>query len=160
MTFKSGDLVRHRSRLEWGVGRVTGQTSDGKVLIKFSARKGDVLLTAAGAEQHLVADGDASWHAEVTRPAARPAPEPRLTPCITCAKDLREVQSPPDGAWHSCPSCSARNTRQHVFLPYPAAFDVEADAAAAEDDPKRGWCTDCRAGRASSGFKLCNVVMR
>jgi hypothetical protein len=157
--YKSGELVRHRNKPEWGIGRVAGQTGEGKVLVKFTGRKGDVLLTAAAAEQFLATDADGTWQS--TARVANPVQTaPRLTPCITCAKDLREVLSSPDGEWRSCPQDSSRNGRQHVFLRYPAAFDVEADAAAAEDDPQRGWCKDCRAGRASSGFKMCNLVMR
>lgn len=157
--FTSGALVRHRNKPEWGLGRVTGQTGEGKVLVKFTGRPGDVLLTAAAADQFLVADAGGTWQsaARVANPVQT---GPRLTPCISCAKDLREILSSPDGAWRSCPQDSARNGRQHVFLPYPAAFDLDADAAEAEDDPKRGWCRDCRAGRASSGFRLCNVAMR
>ena len=166
--FKSGDLVRHRSKPEWGVGRVTGQTSEGKVLIKFTGRSGDVLLTAAGAEQHLMPDTGAVW-APPARAASR-APKPvTRTPCVHCAAELREIVTSPDGEWRSCPECSTRHGRQHVYLPYPREFDEEAIAAAAgaaepasgaAPDPRALWCRSCRAGQRSSGFRLCKAVNR
>lgn len=170
--FKPGDLVRHRSKSEWGVGRVSGQTTEGKVLVKFTGRAGDVLLTAAGAEQHLAPDTGAAW-APPTRAASMVTA--RRTPCVHCAADLREIVTSHDGEWRSCPECSVRHARQHVFLPFPREFEsAEAPNAAAsaetggesgseptaEPDPKAQWCRSCRAGRRSSGFRLCKAASR
>jgi Protein of unknown function (DUF3553) len=172
--FKPGDLVRHRSKPEWGVGRVSGQTGEGKVLVKFTGRAGDVLLTAAGAEQHLVPDTGGVW-APPSRAASAVPAATRRTPCVHCAADLRDVVTAPKGEWRSCPECSVRHGRQHVFLPFPREFDivdvpnstaaVEADAGAGpaaiiEPDPKAQWCRSCRAGQRSSGFRLCKDVNR
>ena len=64
-------------------------------------------------------------------------------------------------AWRS--SRCARNGRQHVFLPFPMAFDV-IDPPLGEDevsdDPKYGWCRACRAATRASGYKNCSDVMR
>ena len=159
--FKPGDLVRHRSKPEWGLGRVTGQTGEGKVLIKFASRTGDVLLTAEGAATHLMPDTGVGPKASLR--ATRAVQQVRRTPCNTCSTDVREVVTSPDGTWRSCTECSARNGRQHVFLPYPASFDV-TDVAPAEgetsDDPHHGWCLACRAGARATGYKNCNDVMR
>jgi hypothetical protein len=164
--FKSGDLVRHRSKPEWGVGRVTGQTSEGKVLVKFTGRSGDVLLTAAGAEQHLMADTGAVWAPPVRAVSAVPA-APRRVPCVHCAADLRHVTTSANGEWRSCPECSSRHGRQHVLLPFPREFDEAAlaeaaarTAAGSEPEPRAFWCLACRAGRRSSGFRVCKDANR
>ncbi len=160
--FKAGDLVRHRSRPEWGLGRITGETTEGKVLIKFTSRAGDVLLSADGAAAHLVGNTDpvSSMSAPPVRRLQAPV---RRVPCNTCAKDVRDVVSSPDGAWRSCVECSARNGRQHVFLPYPASF-TGADGVSPDgvetDDPHAGWCVACRTGGRASGYRNCSDVMR
>jgi hypothetical protein len=158
LRYKAGDLVRHQSKPEWGVGRVTGQTGDGKVLIKFTGRSGDVLLAAAGADAHLVADADAVWTAP-SRATSKKAAPVRRTPCVHCAAELREVVTTADGQWRSCPECSSKHRRQHVFLPFPREFDVpEAASAPVADDPKAGWCRSCRAGERSAGFRTCKEI--
>jgi hypothetical protein len=211
--FKPGDLVRHRNMPDWGLGRVSGEMGDGKVLLKFTGRKGDVMLSPDGAEKFLVLDPTAVWTAtpgaKVKRPPAtgrsssrsasspRPAAPlmpspftkqpPRRIPCVNCAAPLSSVVSSADGAWRSCPSCSSRSGRHHVFLPYPAAFDVTDDASLAEtgadtqapaaspvmspataddtdaapaapEDPHAGWCRACLAGELATGYKTCMQV--
>jgi hypothetical protein len=183
--FKPGDIVRHRTKPEWGPGRVTGQTVEGKVLIKFSARAGDVLLTAAGAEQHLQLATDANWQT-APRAVRREATVGRV-PCSTCAVDVRESVTRSDGAWQACPQCSAQNGKQHVLRPYPEAFVLPGDAAPAPgpsgasatapnptppaaaaapttaDDPeKAAWCLNCRSnGRIPvAGFRVCAEFAR
>lgn len=158
--YKPGDLVRHRSKPEWGLGRVTGQTGEGKVLVKFASRTGDVLLTAEGAAAHLVPDTGTPVSFTASSPGRAPAPL-RRTPCVACAKDLQEVLMAPDGAWRSCPHCSSRDGRQHVYRPFPDAFDpAEAGppAEAPDDDPRHHWCRDCRAGKRVQEFRLCRDV--
>ena len=158
--YKTGDLVRHRSKPEWGVGRITGQTGEGKVLIKFSSRSGDVLLTPDGANAHLVPDN--SPLGAMSPQAPRHVAPVRRTPCVNCSADVRAVVSSPDGAWRACVACSARNGRQHVFLPFPAAFDVIDPPLGDDevsDDPHYGWCRACRASTRASGYKNCSDVM-
>jgi hypothetical protein len=166
--YKSGDLVRHGSKPEWGVGRVSGQTSEGKVLVKFTGRPGDVLLTAAGAEQHLVLDTEAVWTPPARAASGVRKPATR-TPCVHCAAELKAVVTSANGEWRSCPECSVRHGRQHVLLPFPVEFEESAIAAAAaggeapqgaEADPKALWCRSCRAGKRSSGFRLCKTANR
>ena len=177
--FKSGDIVRHRTKPEWGSGRVTGQTVEGKVLIKFSARAGDVLLTAAGAQQHLELAADTNW--QQAPGAMRRGTSVVRVPCSTCAVDVREPVTRSDGAWQACPQCSAQNGKQHVLRPYPEAFVLPGDAApstgvapgpdaaknpatsAVPDDPeKAGWCLNCRSnGRIPvAGFRACAEFAR
>lgn len=162
--FKAGDLVRHASKPEWGIGRVAGQTVEGKVLVKFSARAGDVLLTADGAAKHLVADTGAAWQSNPT--TLRRAATVGRVPCSTCAEDVRTAITRADGTWRACPECSAQNGKQHVLRPYPDAFDEpaanapadalpDARARAAADPPAEGrdqWCVNCRSnGRVAVG---------
>lgn len=167
--FKPGDIVRHRTKPEWGPGRVTGQTVEGKVLIKFSARAGDVLLTAAGAEQHLQLATDANWPT-APRAVRRDATVGRV-PCSTCAVDVRDSVTRSDGTWQACPQCSAQNGKQHVLRPYPEAFALPGDTARAAsgalgpapDDPeKTAWCLNCRSnGRIPvGGFRVCAEFAR
>lgn len=163
--YKPGDLVRHRTKPEWGVGRVTGETSEGKVLIKFASRTGDVLLSADGAATHL-----RSVSAPVTPeppPAftkVPPGPLPtRRTPCTMCAQDIRDIVTSADGAWQSCVNCSGRNGRQHVFMPFPGSFDpndVAPPEGETSPDPMHGWCNACRAGTRALGYRLCSAVLR
>ena len=47
--FKTGDLVRHRTKDDWGLGKVVYLTADGKVVTTFAGRQGDVMLTKAAA---------------------------------------------------------------------------------------------------------------
>lgn len=161
---------------DWGLGRVSGETSDRKLLITFTARKGEVMLTPDGAERFLVIDTAAVWTAptatRVRRSAATsrsktaaatrsktvpsaplmPSPfvkqPPRRTPCVNCAAPLSNIVTTTDGGWRSCPSCSSRGGRHHVLLPFPASFDP------AHDPLPEGEASDdpqygwCRACRA------------
>jgi hypothetical protein len=137
---------------EWGIGRVSGQTSDGKVLIKFSGRPGDVLLTAAGAASHLSLDKDAQW-ADTPKSRKRVAAIKKI-PCSTCAKDLRQSFAYQNGGWKACPECSAKNGKQHVFQP-GEAFEYEANGSA-KDAAHGGWCVSCRTGGTVTKSKLCS----
>ena len=157
-TFKSGDLVRHKSKPEWGIGRVTGQTVEGKVLVEFSPRAGDVLLTAAGAEQHLVVDTGAAWQAAPPRCAAPPPSvafrAPRA-PWTFCGRSPGAT-----GTWRACPQCSAQNGKQHVLRPYPAAFDLPAPAGLRHPTPSPAdagapaLCVSCRTNGEGRGGRL------
>lgn len=154
--YKPGDLVRHKNKPEWGVGRVTGETGEGKVLVKFTGRAGDVLLTPSGAEQFLVPDTGGTWAAPSRTASAGPAPMRRV-PCVHCAADLREVTHSTNGEWRSCPECSAKHGRQHVLLP---ASHFEGPVATAPEEPRVNWCRACRAGQRSSGFRVCKDANR
>ena len=162
--FKAGDLVRHSSKPEWGIGRVTGQTVEGKVLVKFSARAGDVLLTADAATKFLTPDTGAGWQSAPT--TLRRSASVGRVPCSTCAEDVRAPITRADGTWRACPQCSAQNGKQHVLRPYPDAFDEpaanapadalpDALARAAADPVAEGrdqWCLNCRSnGRVAVG---------
>ena len=166
--FQPGNPVRHRNKPEWGLGRIVGETGEGKVLVRFAARKGDVLLAADFAEKFLVPDEGviaAPIGARSTTPpvvATPPAPKPIIRrPCVECTVDINEVRMSADGQWRSCPSCSARGGRHHVYLPFPASFGV-IDPPLAEGEtptePQYGWCNACRTGGRATGFKTCHQL--
>lgn len=149
--YKAGDVVRHTGMAEWGLGKVQGLTGDGKVVVKFAGRPGDVMLTAAGASTHLTRD-DAEWQ-DAPRKGKRVAKAKvaKKMPCITCAKELQQSFAYAKGGWKACPECSLKNGRQHVLRPYPAAFEAPPDAdgiVVPGDSAHAGWCLSCRSNGA------------
>ncbi|MGD9905732.1 MAG: DUF3553 domain-containing protein [Vicinamibacterales bacterium] len=64
-------MVRHQGMAEWGLGQVQDVTGDGKVVVRFTGRPADVMLTAIGASAHLRKDSS-EWQ-DVPRPKARSA---------------------------------------------------------------------------------------
>jgi hypothetical protein len=133
------------------VGKVVSFTGDGKVVVRFSGRPGDVMLTAAGAETHLTYD-DSEWQ-DAPRPKGRKAKSAvaKKMPCITCGKDLKQSFAYAQGGWKACPECSAKHGRQHVLRPYPQAFeapDATGDAPPV-DSAQAGWCLSCRSNGAT-----------
>ena len=98
MAIAAGQHVRHRSRLEWGVGKVEG-TNGESVFVRF----GDQLKTIkiSFAEQFLQPVTDAELDA--SRPAERAGPAVgRIARCPQCGKDLTRNA---DGEWRACPHC-------------------------------------------------------
>lgn len=69
MAYKTGDVVRHQAMAEWGLGQVQDVTGDGKVVVRFTGRPSDVMLTAIGASAHLRRD-NSEWQ-DVPRPKAK-----------------------------------------------------------------------------------------
>ena len=162
--FKSGDLVRHKSKPEWGIGRVTGQTVEGKVLVKFSARAGDVLLTAAGAEQHLVVETGADWQSAPTalrRAApsaasrARRAPWTSARPCPR-RRHLARV-SAVLGAERQAARAAPVSGRLRGCRQRPSGPAASPDPAADSDRRRAGLCLNCRTNGkiAVGGTRVC-----
>jgi hypothetical protein len=148
---KEGSYVRHRGAPEWGIGRVLRIGTD-EIQIEFRGRTRTLKLAVAG--QHL----DEITAAEMTDPTnavrarihASSDPAPRI-PCIACARPLNEPQFREEERWKSCPACSVRGGREHIFRPFPEAF-VEADLSmtAAGSSARDSVCTACRTGVALS----------
>ena len=98
MTIAAGQHVRHRSRLEWGVGKVEG-TNGESVFVRF----GDQLKTIkiSFAEEFLEAVTAAE--VEASRPKERAGPVVgRIAQCPECGKALVRGS---DGEWRPCPNC-------------------------------------------------------
>lgn len=99
MTFTAGANVRHRSRLDWGVGKVEG-TNGESVFVRF----GDQLKTIknAFAEQFLELVSDAEL--EAAKPAERAGPAVgRIAQCPECGRSLMRGS---DGQWRPCLHCA------------------------------------------------------
>jgi hypothetical protein len=164
VAYKAGDVVRHQQQTEWGVGKVVSLTGDGKVVVKFSGRPGDVMLSAAGAGTHLALD-DSEWQ-DAPRAKGRKAKSAviKKMPCITCSKDLKQSFAYAHAGWKACPECSAKNGRQHVLRPSPQAFETpDANGNVARgDSAQAGWCLSCRSnGAIELGEpKLCSDFTR
>ena len=97
MTIAAGQHVRHRSRLEWGVGKVEG-TNGESVFVRF----GDQLKTIkiSFAEEFLQPVSDAEL--EASRPAERAGPAVgRIAQCPECGRALSRGS---DGEWRPCPT--------------------------------------------------------
>lgn len=101
MAIEAGQHVRHRSRLEWGIGKVEG-TNGESVFVRF----GDQLKTIkiAFAEDFLTpvtAD-----ELEAAKPKERAGPAVgRIAKCDDCGKDLVRGS---DGEWRPCPNCAVK----------------------------------------------------
>ena len=159
--FKTGDLVRHRTKDDWGLGKVVSLTADGKVVTTFAGRQGDVMLTKAAAESHLQLDESAEWQTPAPKRKAKVA---KKVLCITCGRDLRQSFAYAAHGWKACPECSHKNGKQHVLRPYPAAFEApERNGAIAHGDSTHaGWCLNCQAKEPvpEGAFKVCSDITR
>ena len=99
MAIAAGQHVRHRSRLDWGVGKVEG-TNGESVFVRF----GDQLKTIkiSFAEEFLQAVSVEEL--EASKPAARAGPAVgRTAQCPECGKALTRGSN---GEWRSCPHCA------------------------------------------------------
>ena len=99
MAIDAGQHVRHRSRPEWGVGKVEG-TNGESVFVRF----GDQLKTIkiSFAEQFL--QPVTAEELAAAKPAARAGPAVgHIAQCPECGKALTRNA---DGEWRTCPNCS------------------------------------------------------
>ncbi len=99
MAIEAGQYVRHRSRAEWGIGKVEG-TNGESVFVRF----GDQLKTIkiSFAEQFLEPVPAAELAASRPKERAGPAVG-RTAQCPECGKALTRGA---DGEWRRCPNCS------------------------------------------------------
>jgi hypothetical protein len=161
------EYVRHRARPQWGLGKVVQQTSD-KVHIQFAHGLVTLDLKIAGPLLEAIsAEEAAAGQSRGPRPgqtaAFRPQPN-RTKRCINCADRLGDYAriTGPDGDWQACPSCSARDGREHIFLPYPDAFYAPGEAPAEHDQSAApADCLACRHGSPrTAAFRRCRQASR
>lgn len=99
MAIDAGRHVRHKTRPEWGIGKVEG-TNGESVFVRF----GDQLKTIkiSFAEQFL--EPVTAEELAASRPKERAGPAVgRIAQCPECGKALARGS---DGAWRPCPNCS------------------------------------------------------
>jgi len=99
MAIEAGRHVRHRTRPEWGVGKVEG-TNGESVFVRFGTELKTIKISFA--EQFLDAVTDEELAA--SKPAERAGPAVgRIAQCPECGKDLTRGS---DGQWRACPNCA------------------------------------------------------
>lgn len=148
-----GQVVRHRTQASWGNGQVVSVRSDGKVEVRFAGRQGHVLLSLAAATQLLeVVAGEPP-------PAFGRQGASRAERCSACRRPLRTSVFALERTLKSCPECSGRNGREHVYHPYPDAFGLsEARAEGGAEDGAQSWCQDCRGGARGGAGRYCSSI--
>ena len=77
--------------------------------------------------------------------------------CTVCKQPLSEAQFNADRTMKSCPSCSQRNGKKHVFYPCPENFGTTTHRITPNNpDGLQSHCTECRGGSmAVQGGTLC-----
>jgi hypothetical protein len=154
---KPGDLVKHAGKPEWGAGVVVECIGD-KCTLHFE-EKGRLVLKIATAAPHLAevtrADVAADsalldpqkWDA-ISLPADQRIKKSTATTavaCFACNRALNRSQYSEDKKLKSCPRCSTKGGREHVFYDYPDAFG-QTDARVSETTPDgaQSYCATCR----------------
>lgn len=152
--FKEGDFLRHRSKPEWGTGRVVSISGD-KIQVRFAHAPVTLRLDIAGtmlepAEAPVSLPGKTRTHKGGTTA--------RNTPCSVCGAALNRSRRSRDGHWKSCPECSVRDGVEHVFWPFPDDFGVSQARVSGEDaEGAQSHCASCRsrAARNSGERRSC-----
>ena len=163
--YKTGDVVRHQGMAEWGLGKVQALTGDGKVVIKFAGRPGDVMLTASGASTHLTRD-DSEWQ-DGPRAKGRRTAKAKVVkkmPCITCAKELTAVVRLRQGRLEGVPRVLGPERPAARAAPVPDCLrGADTNGVVARGDSAHaGWCLSCRSNGAVvlGEPKLCSDFSR
>lgn len=154
---KQGNLVQHTGKPEWGAGVVVERTGD-KCTINFE-EKGRLILQVAAAAPHLVEVSPADIAADsalldprkwerISLPAdqrGKNTAGATTATCIACKRRLNRSQYSEDRKLKSCPRCSTKDGREHIFYDYPDAFG-QTDARVSETTPDgaQSYCATCR----------------
>lgn len=71
--------------------------------------------------------------------------------CAHCNNPLHESQT--HGNLKSCPGCSNKNGREHVFYPFPSAFGVSVKRVTRNHPAgDQSYCYACRGGKDIPNF--------
>ncbi|MBA3670533.1 MAG: DUF3553 domain-containing protein [Gemmatimonadaceae bacterium] len=170
----AGDLVKHTGKPEWGIGVVVDCTGD-KCTIHFE-QKGRLVLQLAAAGPHLAAVPRAGvaadsalldatrWHS-IALPAEQRVKKSKATTttgaaCATCIRPLNRSQYSEDKKLKSCPRCSSKDGREHVFYDYPDAFgQTDARVSDASPDGAQSYCATCRTNdEPLRGARRCSSI--
>ena len=147
-----GAWVRHRSQAEWGAGQVSSNNGT-HLQIEFENGK-HFKIGVVAATQHLQPSEPGTLK---PKPSRKGAP---AVPCEHCKKSLGTSVYNPTKSLKSCPSCSTRNGRQHVFYNHPDGFGV-SEAGAAKKDARgvQSHCKACRFDESIPGRGQCDAVL-
>ena len=158
---EQGSFVRHRTRPDWGLGRILLATHH--YTIEFEAR-GLVKLAAAVADSHLEVVDDA--HVPPAHPLRDGKPPCGATPavgnlCEHCERPLTRSAYNQSRTLKSCPHCSETDGHVHIFYEHPDSFGLPEDRSSSEiSDGGQSDCTACRQRLPSTGGKRCQDVIR
>jgi Protein of unknown function (DUF3553) len=146
--FTAGDFLRHRSKPDWGTGKVVSISGD-KIQVRFAHGPVTLRLDIAGTMLEP-AEAPASLPGRTrTHKAGTTA---RNAPCSVCQVALNRSRRTRDGNWKSCPECSVRDGMEHVFWPYPESFGVSQARISGEDaEGAQSHCAGCRSRGANYG---------
>lgn len=65
--------------------------------------------------------------------------------CSVCGSPLNRSQRDEAGFWKSCPGCSRRNRRVHIYHRFPDAFGVSVERVSGSDpEGAQSYCVGCR----------------
>jgi len=171
---KIGELVRHKTALEWGIGVVVGWGgSDNKCKINFEGRKQAILdLSIAETLLEPVDPIEIVAGSPLLDPQRwidlEPAPDQRskkkdstapAPQCEHCQKPLSRGVYSSDRRRKSCPRCSARDGAQHVFYPCPDGFGrSEERVTNSNPDGDQSYCYSCRGQDQPAKSTGCSAI--
>jgi hypothetical protein len=99
MAIAAGQHVRHRSRPDWGVGKVEG-TNGESVFVRFGDQLKTIKISFAEEFLQTVTTEELA----ASKPAERAGPAVgRIAQCPECGKALVRGA---DGEWRPCPACA------------------------------------------------------
>lgn len=98
MALDAGQHVRHRSRLDWGIGKVEGGNGE-SVFVRFGGQLKTIKISFA--EQFLEPVSDEELAASKPTERAGPAVG-RIPQCEQCGRDLTRGAN---GEWRKCHHC-------------------------------------------------------
>lgn len=169
--WRVGDLVRHTSLIDWGVGVVVA-LRDGKIQINFEHHGTALFVAAAGRTtlapvspdeiepESALLDAE-RWGAYALPPERRPRRERRPEArCLHCREPLRRAREAASGAFKACPGCSQQNGTEHVYYDSPAAFGTSAKRVTRTNPTGvQSHCLACRQEGQPGAFRawLCSA---
>jgi hypothetical protein len=79
--------------------------------------------------------------------------------CVHCEQPLHRVQRAKAQTLKSCPNCSTRNGKQHVYHDYPEDYgETKKRITSANPKGSQSWCSLCRSKKGPWSGPLCTKV--
>jgi hypothetical protein len=152
---QEGTFVRHRTRPEWGLGRV--KSSGEYCQIDFEHHgQAKFRVSDIAARLQTVEEGEVPADHALRRSAQiRPRGKTRAVPCQHCETTLTRSVYKKGRTLKSCPHCSTQDGRFHVFYEYPAGFKMAEPPPGVTLVGPASYCSACRQGLQSVGGRRC-----